>query len=333
LIYAELMMRFSSGLGAAFAVLAATTAFAADVPSRVVKPTPPPAPSAACKETAETALPTDIFGFAGGTDIVDLGSWGGSLEYNGNFGTRFGTLSGHNLKAQASTSPFPCVEIGPSLNYGASRTNERLGFTSGSSQAFGGQIEFKYKVLGRATHGIGLTFSAEPGYSTVRNRFSDPFTPFFGSERSALGNNSFKMLADVALVPGRLFGAFNVEYGQAWTSNEPLGLNGCGAVSLGAWCKASSLNLRASLSAKLADTFYMGVEGQHLRAYSGTFLNQLQGQAWYVGPTFFWQATEKLSISGTFATQVAGQARGVPNTLDLDNFSRNIAKLKLGYSF
>jgi hypothetical protein len=325
-------MRVSGCLVAAAALaLSVSAAVAADMPSRTIKPTAPAPASNACLETA--GLPTDIFGFSSGSDVSDYKAWGSALEYNGAFGTRFGTLNGHNVKAQVSTSPIRCLEVGPSLNYGFARSSDRIGLTSARSSAFGGQIEFKYKLLGRSVHGIGLTLTAEPGFSSVQNRFSDPFTPFFGSERSRLATNSFKLLTDFAIVPDRVFGAINVEYGQAWNSSELFGLNGCSAVSTNAWCRASSLNLRAAVSAKLTDTFYVGVEGQHLRAYSGTFLNSLNGQAWYVGPTVFWQATEKLAISGTFATQVAGKARGVPNTLDLDNFSRHVGKLKLGYSF
>jgi hypothetical protein len=317
----------------ATALLSISAASAADMPGKVIKPIAPPAPSAACRETS--GLSTDIFGFSSGSDVVDFGTWGGSLEYNGAYGTRFGTLSGHNIKAQASTSPFPCLEIGPSLNYGSARLNNRIDLTSTNATAFGGQIEFKYKILGRATHGIGLTVTAEPGYSSVNTRLSDPLTPFFGSERSRTASNTFKILTDFALVPDRIYGAFNVEYGQGWNSSETNGLNGCAPAigPTGGWCKASSFNARAAVSAKLAENFFLGAEGQYLSAYQGTFLNRMNGHAWFVGPTAFWQATEKLSISGTFATQVAGQARGTPNSLDLTNFSRQVAKLKLGYSF
>jgi hypothetical protein len=328
-------MRFSSILLATgvASLLSMSAAAAADMPGKVIKPIPPSAPSAACLETS--GLPTDIFGFSSGSDVADLGSWGGSLEYNGAYGTRFGTLSGHNIKAQVSTSPFPCLEIGPSLNYGSARLNNRIDLTSTTATAFGGQIEFKYKILGRAIHGIGLTVSAEPGYSAVNNRLSDPLTPFFGSERSRAASNSFKILTDFALIPDRVYGAFNVEYGQGWNSSETNGLNGCAPAvgPTGGWCRASSFNMRAAVSAKLADNFYLGAEGQYLSAYQGTFLNQMNGHAWFIGPTAFWQATEKFAISGTFATQVAGQARGTPNSLDLTNFSRHVAKLKLGYSF
>jgi hypothetical protein len=311
--------------------LTATASLAADMPSRVLKPSTPAA-SKACKETS--GLSADIFGFSSGSDVADLGAWGGALEYNGAFGTRFGTLQGHNIKAQVSTSPFPCLEVGPSLNYGFSRLNSRNTLTSFSNSAFGGQIEFKYKLLGRSTHGIGLTIAAEPGYSAVDNKLNDPLAPLSASEGSRLGTNSMKMLADFAIIPDRLFGAINVEYGQTWSSRERLGLNGCASLSTGAWCRGSALNLRAAVSAKVNDAFYVGLEAQHLRAYSGTFLNRLNGQSLFVGPTFFWQAIpDKLTVSGTFATQVAGQARGVRNDLDLNNFSRHIAKLKLGYSF
>lgn len=336
------MMRYFTILAASAAVSASaaltmagltTSALAADMPTRAVKPTPPVAAVEACKETAQSALPIDIFGFSSGSDITDPGSWGASAEYIGAFGARFGTLNNHGVKTQVSASPLPCLEIGPSLNYGFARLSERVGFTNSRVDAYGGQLEFKYKLLGRATHGVGLTITVEPGYSQLRNRFNDPLTPFFGSERSGLASNSFKALLDFAIVPGFLFGAVNVEYAQTWLSAEPLALNGCAPASLSAWCRGSSLNLRAAVSARLADAFYLGVEAQHLRTYNGVLLNRLEGHALFVGPTLFWQATEKLAVSGTVATQVAGKARGVAGNLDLDHYSRHIAKLKIGYSF
>ena len=307
-------------------------AFAADMPGKVKKPTPPPA-SAACMETS--GLPTDIFGFTTGSDVNDLGALSAALEYNGGFGTRFGSLSSNLLKAQLSYSPFPCFEIGPTVqgavvNAGANT----FGF---DSRQFGGTVEVKYKILGRATHGVGLTITTEPG--VFNRQYRSGFYDAFGNitrPNGALASNLARILMDFELIRDKLFGAINVEYQTAW--DDPISPSD-GFRSPG-FFKSSGLNIRAALSYKLAETFYFGVEGSHQRLYSGTFFNQDLGNASFLGPTFYWQATEKLAITGALNFQFAGQTEnaftnfGISSKgVDLVNFNRSLAKLKLAYSF
>jgi hypothetical protein len=334
---------------ASFAVIAATFGFAsaavaADIPGRTLKPTPPPAPSLACKETS--ALPTDVFGFTTGSDVNDLGALSGAVQYNGNYGTRFGRLAGHNLFVQLSYSPLPCLEIGPTIQgFTQSAGSTTYGL---DARQFGGTIEFKYKLLGRATHGVGLTITSEPGvfnrrYSTFATAAGFPtFVDAFGNPDRPSGtlvSNLARVLIDFELVKDKLFGAINIEHAAFW--DDPIsGFNG---VRNKDYFKSSFLNLRASLAYKLTDTFYLGVEGSHQRAYLGTFLNRDAGHAWFVGPTFFWQATDKLAITGAYNIQVAGQTESqfVPTApfqrrggdYDLFNFNRHLAKLKIAYSF
>ena len=316
-------------------VSGASGAAAADL--RGKKPVAPvEAPFAGCKETKDTALPADVFGFGSGTDVADPGSLGAGLEYGGGFGRRGGSFNANSLKASLPYGLLPCLEIGPSLNIGIGRGTDRFSSSTDRTTAYGGQVEIKYKLLGRAAHGIGLTFVTEPGYSQVNTRLNDPVTPFIGSERSRQFSNTYKVLTDFAIIPDRLFGAFSVEYAHAFNTAEPLGLNGCVPASgaTNAWCRGSSLNLRVAAALKVADPLFIGAEVQHLRAYSGTFLNDLAGQAWFVGPTFFWEPLPgKLSLSGTLAVQVAGKATGISGRLDTTNFNHHIAKLKLGYTF
>lgn len=329
--------------GVTLSLLAATGSLAADLPRRVVK-SPPPAPSLACKETA--GLPTDVFGFTTGSDVNDLGALSGAVQYNGNYGARFGRLSGHNVFAQLSYSPFSCFEIGPTIQ----------GFTQSASattygldlRQFGGTVEMKYKLLGRATHGVGVTFTTEPGvfnrrYSTLSNAVGFPvFADPFGNALRPSGpvfSNLARVLIDFELIKDRLFGAINLEHVAIW--DDPVSpANVFGSKE---YFKTSGLNIRASLAYKLTDSFYLGVEGSHQRAYLGTFLNRDLGNAWFVGPTFYWQATDKLAISGAYSIQVAGETETaflptVPfqragGDSDLLNFSRHLAKFKIAYSF
>jgi len=338
------MVRYMAALGAFGAMLGFfSAASAADLPGRILK-SPPPAASLACKETA--GLPTDVFGFTTGSDVNDLGALSGSIQYNGNYGTRFGRLAGHNVSAQLSYSPFPCLEIGPTIQgFSQSAGSTTYGL---DARQFGGTVEMKYKVLGRATHGVGLTFTTEPGafnrrYSTLSNAggfpvFADPFGNALRPS-GAVFSNLARVLIDFELVKDKLYGALNLEHVATW--DDPV--SPANAFGSKEYSKTSGFNIRASLSAKLTDTFYLGVEGSHQRAYLGTFLNRDLGNAWFLGPTFYWQATEKFAIMGAYNLQVAGSTEtqflpGVPfqrtgGDTDLLNFNRHLAKLKIAYSF
>ncbi len=331
---------------ASLATLIAVAGFAggvsaADIPGRVLKPTPPPAPSLACKETS--GLPTDVFGFTTGSDVNDLGSLSGALEYNGNYGTRFGRAAGHLLKGQLSYSPLPCLEIGPTLQ-GAVLSSGGSTFGLDFRQ-FGGTVEMKYKLLGRATHGVGLTITTEPGifsrsYSTFSNAAGFPtFVGPFGNALRPSGtvvSNLARVLIDFELVKDKLFGAINLEHAATW--DDPVSqFNG---IRVKDYAKTSAINIRAALAYKVNDSFYLGVEGSHQRVYLGTFANRDLGNAWFAGPTFFWQATDKLAVTGAYNYQFAGQTErqflpaGVRSKdFDLLNFNRHLAKVKIAYSF
>jgi len=316
-----------------FGIIAATSVtLAADLPGRVTKPTPPPA-AQACKETS--ALPTDIFGFTTGSDVNDLGALSGALEYNGSYGTRFGSLSANLLKAQLSYSPLLCLEIGPTVQgFSVNAGSSTFGL---DTRQFGGTVELKYKILGRATNGIGLTITTEPGI--FNRQYRSGFYDAFGNitrPNGALASNLARILMDFELIKDKLFGAINVEYQTAW--DDPISPSD-GFRSPG-FFKSSGLNIRAALSYKLAETFYFGVEGSHQRLYSGTFFNQDLGNAWFLGPTFYWQATEKLALTGALNFQLAGQTENAftnfgisSKNVDLVNFNRSLAKLKLVYNF
>lgn len=317
-------------------ICTATQALSADLPSKKVVNALPEIVAQSCLETKDTALPPDIFGFGAGSDVADVGSLSAGLEYGSAFGTRAGSSNSHGLKGQVSFSPLPCFEVGPSLSGTWGRSTDNLALTRENTTAYGAAIELKYKLLGRSQNGIGLTLVTEPSYLFNKTNLSDSLVPFSSSESSRSAGNVYKALTDFAFIPDTLYGALSVEFAHNYTSAEPLALNSCAPASgsLSAWCRSSNLNVRAALSYKARDSLFLGAELQHLRSYDGAFLNRLTGQAWYVGPTFYWEVVpEKLTLSGTWATQVSGKAEGVAGSLDLTNFNRHIAKVKLGYAF
>lgn len=292
----------------ASAALVSVSAFAADL--GVKKPSPVVAVSAACKETK--ALPADAFGFATGSDVADLGSWGIGLDTAASAGSRGGSAYTLAPTVQVSGSFLPCLEVGP---YGfLSYTNFKPygGGASTKTTVFGGGLEIKYKLLGRAPHGIGLTFAVSPNFA------SSDASP--GLNYSQFGN-SYRLLADAELVKGKLYGALNVELFQTMPYNTPA-LN------------SSTLAFRGALTTPINDALFLGAEASYQRAYTGAWLGRYQANAIYVGPTFFWAINDKFTLNGTWAYQVAGSSKVSPGRgLGIDNFSRHQARLKLAYAF
>ncbi len=73
---------------------------------------------------------------------------------------------------------------------------------------------------------------------------------------------------------------------------------------------------------------------QYYRLHSdGFWLNKLEGQALYAGPTLFMRLDKKIFVSAAFSTQLRGHAEGESHALDLTNFSRYMARLQLGVEF
>jgi hypothetical protein len=75
------------------------------------------------------------------------------------------------------------------------------------------------------------------------------------------------------------------------------------------------------------------VISEYYHAYDGLRFNTLAGDALFAGPTLHIQVTDELILSAAFSTQIAGHAAGDPNLLDLTNFSRNKAFLRLVVEF
>ena len=75
------------------------------------------------------------------------------------------------------------------------------------------------------------------------------------------------------------------------------------------------------------------MEARNRRHYDGLGLNSFAGQALYIGPTFYATFGERYFVSAAWSIQVWGAVAGSSGMLDLINFERHQAKLRLGVSF
>ena len=176
-------------------------------------------------------------------------------------------------------------------------------------------VEFKALVLDRNKTGLGVALLAEPTVGWIDGETGDDIRSR-GSE--------FHIAADWAVVPAKLFASAQVVYGLDRTTAD------------GITAKSSDLTFIAAAAYRVTETFFLGAELRYIRSYEGLGLDALQGEAIYLGPTVFWQPNEKIAITATWSPQVWGRdatGAGSASDLDLTNFERHQAKLKVAIPF
>ncbi len=257
-----------------------------------------------------------MFGFIDGADIGNEGEKAIEYEATGSFGKRGGRYGAveHELAFEhVLTQNFSYELSAHGLSHSISGVE---GLDDINQTTFSGaSAKLRYLILGRGPGSpIGLAVSAEPEWSRIDG--TD------GSQVRAYASE-FKIAADTELIANRLFAALNLIY-------EPEIAKPSGADM---WERASSAGVALGLAFRVTPTLALGVGAEYDRAYDGLALQILAGEALFVGPTMQINFTRKILLAAAFSAQVAGRAVDDPRALDLTNFSRYRANLKLEFEF
>ena len=256
-----------------------------------------------------------LFGFTSGSDIGSEGEREVALDTTGRFQKRGGSYQAFKSKLEFEYTPTQFMQ----LEFGLLGTSHAVrnvpGVDDRNQTQFGGLSgELRYLLIGRGPASpFGLTVSVEPEWGRVSGN---------GSRENSFAMET-KLMGDVELIENRLYGAPNLIY-------EPELVKDKGSKIFG---RESSFGVSGGLAYRLTPTLTAGGEVGLYRAYEGLFLNKFAGQAVFVGPTLHLQLTKKTFVSAAWGTQVAGHAKGDPGHLDLENFSRHRAKLKVAFEF
>lgn len=268
---------------------------------------------------AENLTPGDIdsehlFGFTEGSDLGVPGEAELEWETSGRLGKRLGRFvaidSGLALKVPL-TSDF---RLAPGITFNAYNVGSPGTPTRLSGGIAGAFLESRFRLLDRRTGPFSLTLNIVPSYNGV-------------DSGSGVGARSFGtevgLLADYELIPGKLVAALNAGFAFASTR-----LNSGDELVLG-----SSTELAGAIAYQVRAGLFVGGEARYARTYEGLMLDQLAGQAVYLGPTIYTTLTPHAWASFTWSFQVAGKAVGEPGPLDLTSFDRHQMRLRVGYSF
>jgi hypothetical protein len=204
-------------------------------------------------------------------------------------------------------------------------------------------IEFGSHGLGQSIRGVaGIDNYAGVDFSGLSNEWRYVLTPRAGAwsvqttvtatpqwERAFEGGAHGEDLAlplllivDAQPIARRLYAALNVSYAP-----EVQRLGGSH------WTKSSSLNASAALSWRFTPAAMIGGEADLFNQFDGLAAQSWRDSALFVGPTFHYQISEKIDLSGAWTQQLAGRARGEDGALNFADFTRSQAKLRLEIEF
>ena len=99
------------------------------------------------------------------------------------------------------------------------------------------------------------------------------------------------------------------------------------------WERASALAASAALSWRFTPAAMLGGEADFANLFDGVAAQNWRGSAFFLGPTFHYQFNDRVDLSGAWTQQIAGAAPGAPSALNLAEFTRSRAKLRLEIDF
>jgi hypothetical protein len=178
----------------------------------------------------------------------------------------------------------------------------------------GGSLDLRYKFLDRDSAPFGLTFAVENHFGRI-DETSAAAVRNFGTE--------FTLALDRELIPNFVIAALNLIYQPEWTR----------IMATGAAEQESTVGASVGLMAQIRPGILLGGEARYLRKYEGIGLDELAGQALYVGPTAYFQLSERSRLTAGWSFQAWGRPAGSNAALDLVNFERHQARLVFGVNF
>ncbi len=256
----------------------------------------------------------NLFGFLEGADVGDTGDRSIELETTASLFKQTGryALVEQEVIYEMTATPRLGVEFGA---HGLGQSiRDAPGVENYSGVDFSGlSNEWRYLLTPRAgPWSVQTTFTVTPQWTRE----------FEGGARGQDFSLPFLFVLDAQPIARRLYAALNLSYAP-----EVQRLDGA------AWMRASSLTASGALSWRFTPAAMIGAEADVLSQFEGLAGQSWRGSAFFLGPTFHYQITEKVDLSGAWTQQLAGRARGEAGALNLADFTRSAAKLRLEMEF
>ena len=256
-----------------------------------------------------------IYGFMIGSDVGDPGEREFQTTITGRFSKQAGNYQALDHQLELEFVPFRNFRIEVGTTLAAYDIFSVPGLANLNQAGWqGATLDLRYKFLDRETAPFGLTVAVESHGS----RFDD----VSGLSARDYGTE-LALVLERDLIPHLAVATLNLAYQPEWThlAGMPVGQ------------QDSTLAVAAGVMAQVRPGLLLGGEARYFRQYEGIGLDQLAGEAFFVGPTAYFQLSERARITASWSFQVWGRPAGSTVTLDLVNFERQQARLVFGLNF
>jgi len=278
----------------------------------IVQPAQGGAPPAANFYEIETKY---IFGFTEGTSIGLEGEKEVSAESFAGIGKRDGRYFATQTKLEFEHTPTQFFQFEVGALVMSHSVADVTDLDNRNAVTFGGLFgELRYLLLERTQSSpFAVTVSAEPVWRRTDETSGERVTNFELETRLHL---------DTGLVENRVFLAVNLMHEPEWTRF------GDGSIA-----RETTLGLSTALAVRPAPPLLIGAELWYLRHYDSFNLTGFTGDAVFLGPTLYLQLTRKSFMTAAWGAQVSGREVDGSGSLNLADFPRHRAKLKLAVEF
>ncbi|MFB9263832.1 hypothetical protein ACFFWD_11720 [Bradyrhizobium erythrophlei] len=256
-----------------------------------------------------------IFGFMIGTDVGNRGEREFQTQTTGRFSRDSGRYRAISQQLELEFVPVENFRI----ELGTAFMAHDIGGVSGldDRRQLSWQnvsVDFRYRFLDRATAPFGLTLAAETHADRV-DETTASVVRGYGTE--------FTLAFDHEVIPNVAVAALNLIYEPEWTRMP----------RSGAAEQEATVGAAFGLMARVRPDILIGGEARYFRKYEGIGLDEFAGQALFIGPTAYWQISERSRLTATWSVQAWGRPAGTNASLDLVNFERHQARLVFGVNF
>jgi hypothetical protein len=257
-----------------------------------------------------------IYGFMIGSDVGDPGEREFQTTTTGRFSRQAGTYQALGQQLELEFVPVKNfrIEIGTTLS--AYNIASVPGFVDRNLAGWqGAALDLRYRFLDRETALFGLTLALESHGNRIDETTASR-TQNYGTELT--------LALERDLIPGLAVATLNLGYQPEWTH-----LAGAPPADQ----QDSTLAVAFGIMAQVRPDFLLGGEVRYFRQYEGIGLNELGGEALFVGPTAYFRLSERARLTANWSIQAWGRPAGTSATLDLVNFERQQARVIFGLNF
>ena len=256
-----------------------------------------------------------IYGFMIGTDVGDAGEREFQTTSTGRFSKQAGSYQALGQEFELEFVPVRNFRIEVGTTLAAFDITSVPGLVDRTQAGWqGASLDLRYRFLDRETAPFGLTLAVESHGNSV-DEITAAWVQNYGTELT--------LALERDLIPGVAVATLNLGYQPEWTH----------IVGAPTTEQESTLAAAFGVMAQLRPGFLFGGEARYFRQYEGIGLEQLAGQALFVGPTAYFQLSDRARLTATWSFQAWGRPSGAGATLDLVNFERQQARLVFGFNF